>query len=425
MPGARCSLLAATAVLLPIALAAPPALAQVAPPPPQVGAPAPQAGTPAPPAPASPAPAPASTPIKGPTFTVNGYVEAAYTYSLEQPSNGVINYRGFDNRHNTFALENAVVDTSASIAGVSARVALQIGTTPTTYYAAGSEPTLPGGPSVGPSTPDYWRFVQQAYAGYTFGLAKGLTTEVGIFLSPIGPESMAAKDDWNYSRSNLFFGLPFYHMGGRAVLQATDRLSVALWIVNGWNSVVDNNAGKSILSVLGYKIPDKLNLQLLYMGGPERNVGAPEGQPWRHLVDLYAQWDVNAVLSLLAEGNTGLESGQRGTSWWAAGALYARVHPLSWLYLAARGDRFQEHRGASDQGTASPMFFPASWVASGTFTIDGRPHDNVSLRLEYRHDQASSAMFFQGSVQGNGTTMPYVPNSISQNTLTAAALAWF
>jgi hypothetical protein len=214
-------------------------------------------------------------------------------------------------------------------------------------------------------------------------------------------------------------------MGGRAVLQATDRLSVALWIVNGWNSVVDNNAGKSILSVLGYKIPDKLNLQLLYMGGPERNAGAPEGQPWRHLVDLYAQWDVNAVLSLLAEGNTGLESGQRGTSWWAAGALYARVHPLSWLYLAARGDRFQEHRGASDQGTASPMFFPASWVASGTFTIDGRPHDNVSLRLEYRHDQASSAMFFQGSVQGNGTTMPYVPNSISQNTLTAAALAWF
>ena len=349
---------------------------------------------------------------------MNGYIEAAYTYSLEKPSNGVINYRGFDNRHNTFALENAVVDATGSIIGLSARVALQVGTTPTTYYAAGSEPTLPGGPSVGPSTPDYWRFIQQAYAGYTAGVAKGLALEAGIFLSPIGPEGMAAKDDWNYSRSNLFFALPFYHTGARATLQVTDRLSIAFWVVNGWNSVVDNNSGKSVMSMLGYKIPDRLQLQLLYMGGPERNETAPEGQPWRHLVDAYAQWDVNSVLSLLGEADGGLERNQRGLSYWGAGAIYARVHPVSWLYLAARGDLFEEHRGTGAMGTASPIFFPASWVSSGTFTIDGRPHDNVSLRLEYRHDQASSDIYFQGNVQGDGVKTPFVPNSRAQNTIT-------
>jgi hypothetical protein len=354
---------------------------------------------------------------------VNGYVETAYTYAFEAPSNGIINYRGFDNRHNTFTIQNAVVDASGSIVGLSARIALQVGHTPTSYYSA--EPNLPGAGGAGASTPDYWRFIQQAYAGYTAGVAKGLALEGGIFLSPIGPEAMAAKDAWNYSRSNLFVGLPFYHTGVRATLQATDRISLALWLVNGWNSVVDNNSGKSMMGTFNYKIPDRLLFQVLYMGGPERSTGAPEGQPWRHLVDAFVQIDANTVLSFLAQADAGLERNNFGTSYWGAGAIYARVHPVSWLYLAARGDRFAEHRGAGSAGEASPIFFPASWVASGTFTVDGRPHDNVSVRLEYRHDQASSDIYFKGAVLGDGQKTPYVPNAQAQNTITAAAMAWF
>jgi hypothetical protein len=32
-------------------------------------------------------------------FTIGGYVEAAYSYNFNNPSNGLTNYRGFDNRH--------------------------------------------------------------------------------------------------------------------------------------------------------------------------------------------------------------------------------------------------------------------------------------------------------------------------------------
>src|SRR5262249_33730656 len=157
--------------------------------------------TPAPAAPRPAAPAPPKTPSLA--YTVNGYVEAAYTYAFEKPSNGVINYRGFDDRHNTFSIQNAVIDASASIIGLSARVALQVGRTPDTYYAA--EPTLPGSVVSPPSSSYTWRFIQQAYAGYkTDKVAKSLALEVGIFLSPIGIETLAAKDSWSYSRSNLF-----------------------------------------------------------------------------------------------------------------------------------------------------------------------------------------------------------------------------
>jgi len=108
-----------------------------------------------------------------------------------------------------------------------------------------------------------------------------------------------------------------------------------------------------------------------------------------------------------------------------SGAAYARLHPVSWLYLAARGDRFAEHRGTVAAGTASPMFLPTRWVTSGTLTLDGRPHDHVSLRVEYRHDQASDAMYFEGDVKGDGVKTPFVPNAKAQNTITAAAIAWF
>jgi hypothetical protein len=302
-------------------------------------------------------------------------------------------------------------------------VALQVGHTPNSYYSA--EPALPGAGFAAPSTPDGWKYIQQAYAGYTAPVAKGLTLEAGIFLSPIGPESVPAKDSWNYSRSNLFVGLPFYHTGIRATLQITDRASMAFWLVNGWNSVVDNNAGKSVLGIYTYKIPDRLLLQVLYMGGPERSTGAPEGQPMRHLADAYAQVDVSSIVSLLAQIDGCFENNRFGLSYWGAAAIYARVHPVSWLYLAARGDRMSEHRGAGTLGTASSIFFPAPWVSSGTLTVDGRPHDNVSLRLEYRHDQAQNDIYFKGNVEGDGTKVPYIHNAAAQNTITAAALAWF
>ena len=410
-------------ILAALALAAWTSTARADDPQPLPAAPAP---APAPPPAPAPLPAPARAPAPSawaPSYTLNGYVETAYTYSFEKPSNGIIDYRGFDNRHNTFTIQNAVIDAAGKLGSLSARVALQVGRTPDTYYLA--EPNLPGSAGTGASSLSTWRFIQQAYAGWKAPVARGLALEAGIFLSPIGLEGIAVKDNWNFSRSNLFFGLPFYHTGFRATLEVTERLALSMWVVNGWNNVVDNNAAKTILSQLTYKIPDRLLVSLLYDGGGERPTGAPEGTPWRHLVDGYAQGDLASWLSLAAHFDTGFERNRFGTSYWGAAAIYARVHPVSWLYLAARADRFGEHRATSAEGTASPIFFPASWVSSGTFTVEGKPHDNVSLRVEYRHDQAASDIYFAGQVKGDGTKTAYVPNAHAQNTMTLGATAWF
>ncbi len=387
---------------------------------------------PAPAAPPAPAPAPAPSPAAptdaeihvGPAkLSPVAYVEAEYSYNFNRPSNGITNYRGFDNRHNTFTLSNVALGTQWDVGDLTGRLVLQAGHTPDTYYSA--EPTLPGASGANATDATTWRFLQEANLGWKAPVGSGLLLQAGLFLSPIGPEVIPVKDNWNWSRSNLFFGLPYYHTGARASYDLVPNLTATFAVYNGWNSVVDNNAYKSISGSLTYKIPDRLLAQLLYFGGVERPAGALEGPYFRHDIDAYAQVDATSWLSFLAHTNGGWEPNRFGTSRWFAGALYGRVRATSWLYVALRGDRFWEHVAQNASGVASPIFWPASWVSSGTATLDFRPVDHLSVRLELRHDQADREMFFGRNVVGDGSAAsPFVPNARTQDTLTLGATAW-
>ena len=377
---------------------------------------------------AQPAPVSTAPPApSGPTFKVDGYVEAHYSYNFNRPDNGITNYRGFDNRHDTFTLSNAVLGGTFDHESLSGRLALQIGHTPSTYYLA--EPSSPGASGAASTDAGVFKYIQEAYAGWKAPIGRGLSLQGGVFLSPVGYEAIAVKDNWTWSRSNLFFGLPFYHTGLKATYPVTDRFSVMAMVTNGWNSVVDNNLDKSVAVQLTYEVPDRLSLSLLYFGGNERPQGAPEGSPWRHLVDFWAQLDATAWLSFAAQANAGFEQNRFGTSSWGTGALYARVQPAKWLYLAARGDLFHERAAESDAGSASRIFWPVGLHGSGTLTADVRPvfvpgGSNVSFRVEHRHDEADGAMFFRGTVPGDGVSTPFVPNASSQDTLTIGVTGW-
>ena len=337
-------------------------------------------------------------------FTLSGYAEPSYTWNLNAPSNAITAFRGFDERHDTFSLENAELQASFDAADVVGAVALQVGDAPAAYYAA--EPAF--------------QTIQQANVGYRFSVLRGLLVQGGVFLSPVGPEGIAIKDDWSWSRSDLFFGLPFYHAGIHAVLTLDERWSAMAMICNGWNDIVDNNGGKSVSASINYARPDVVTGQLLYFGGPERQKGAPEGDgSWRNLVDAYATWTPLAWLALQAQLDAGLELNRFGRSDWGAAAVAARVQPVAFLFVTLRSDVFHEDAATSAQGTAARIFWPVNTVGSATATVDLRPADSVSFRFEYRHDHADGAMFFAGDVVGDA------PNAASQDTVTLGAVAWF
>jgi Putative beta-barrel porin-2, OmpL-like. bbp2 len=356
-------------------------------------------------------------------LTVGAYVEAFYQWNFNEPANGITNYRGFDNRHNAITLSNAALDASWRKGPVSGQLTLQIGHTPNAYYLA--EPASPGtggaGEASGATT---WKFLQQANVGYLAPLGRGLLLQAGLFTSPIGYESLAVKDNWHWSRSNLFFGLPFYHTGARASYELDGAWSVTAAVYNGWNSVVDNNRDKSIALEGVYRPHEALRAHLLYFGGVERPEGAPEGQPWRHDFDLFVQADLSERVSIVVHDNFGFEPGAFGTSLWFAFGVSGRYRAADWLYFALRGDHFREKAGGGDAGRAARLFWPGDWVSSATATADLRPADGLSVRLEYRHDEADVDTFFREEV-GVDEAGVAAPNAHFQNTLTLGATAWF
>jgi hypothetical protein len=137
-------------------------------------------------------------------ITIGGYVETYYQLDVRRPSNRITNLRGFDDRERTFTLSNAAIDARGERGPLTARVILQIGSTGSTYYLA--EPALPGTGSVNATGPELWRNLQQATLAYT--TSGHVVIDAGVFPSPIGPEVLPIKDNWNWSRSDLFFGLP-------------------------------------------------------------------------------------------------------------------------------------------------------------------------------------------------------------------------
>ncbi|HVJ89792.1 MAG TPA: outer membrane beta-barrel protein [Labilithrix sp.] len=371
-----------------------------------------------------------ATPDEKPAFKISptGYVEAYYAYNFNRPSNGITNARGFDNRHNTFSLSNAVLGANWELGTVGGRLSLQVGSTPSTYYLG--EPSLAGSGATNASNAELWKYLQEAFVTYKAPVGRGLFLQLGLCTSPIGYEVIPVKDNWNWSRSNLFFGFPYYHTGLRATYGWTDEISTTFSVFNGWNSVVDNNEEKSLQTNVTYKLPDKLLVQVLYFGGIERRTGSPEGPYWRHHFDVIGQYDATTWLSLAAQGDYGWEPNRIGTASWVAGALYARVKPVERVYVALRGDRFHEHLATESLPpgrVSSALFFGGvEWVTSGTATLDVRPHHQISVRLEYRHDVAEAPLYFGRNVIGDGsTTAPYVANARTQDTALLGATAWF
>ena len=355
--------------------------------------------------------------------TLGGYVEGYFAHNFNSPDNGLTNYRGFDNRHQQLTLQNVVLDTVGALGAVTTHVAVQFGHTAEAYYAA--EPRNAGAAGAGGSGPNVWKFLQQANVTWLAPVGRGLTLDAGLFLSPIGAEGMAVKDQWNWSRSNLFFGLPFYHSGLRATYPLGTHSTVSLQLYNGWNSATDNNASLSVAGQYTYTLPDTLTINALYFGGVERDRLAPEGQPWRHLGDVYAAVYPRPWLSLLVHVDAGAESTAFGRSGWAAAAGYVRVQARNWLYFAGRADYFREWIASDASGKAAPLFWAgAEFVGSQTLTIDTRPTDNLSVRLEYRRDRAQAPLFFRGPVALDAAGA-FVANTVEQHTLLLGATSWF
>jgi hypothetical protein len=356
-------------------------------------------------------------------LTFSGYAEAYYSYNLARPENRVTNNRWLDERSNSLTLQTVALDLDAKKGPFALKITLMFGPTADRWYFEGARiPDAESGAVLSPSgySNETWKHIQTAFASYTAPLGDGLTVQAGLFPTAVGFEPAAVKDNWNWSRSNLFNFLPFFHVGARVSYPVTETWTLAAAVYNGWNQASDLNAGKS-LSLQSVLIGDGWFFNALYIGGPERPRGDAAGSPWRNLFDVVAQLDALPWLSLALHGNAGFEKSDYGNHSWGALALYARAKASDWLYFALRGDGIGENV-PSDGGAI--LLGGANHILSLTGTLELRPPgDHFSIRVEYRHDGSDSdaPLFFKRGYGADGQQLL----AAAQNTLTLGVTGWF
>jgi len=380
-------------------------------------------------------PAPSETSADRAEITLSGWTDFYYTYSFNEPSNGVNGMRLYDARHNHLSLNSLALDLNWRVDTISGHTIFQFGALATEFFYPATDlyraqQELP------------WRVLQEVTLAWSPRLLgrRPLTVEAGVFVAPFGTEYIQIYKNWNWSVSNLFYIAPFQLNGVRGSWEFNERWTVRAGLYAGWDQVLDdNNPQKSVLLQAEYSAGETTFLSVQYMFGAERDRGAPEGQWVRHTLDVYGEYQPLDRLQLRAHVFAGVEPNRLGVNAWAAGALYARVKVFDWLYIAGRGDVVHEwvptrlerpSMGTSRtpvevRGASLFNLGEVDLLGSGTGTVEFLPHRHLSLRVEFRHDGAIGGLFYRGAVPVDATTREPILNAASQNTVTAGATAWF
>lgn len=342
-----------------------------------------------------------------PDVDVGGFVEAYYSYDTNDPDVGVTALRGFDARNRTFALSLAALEVGADGEVGRGKVALQAGPTALSYFAA--EPAAPPAFGVGATSAAALHVVREAWAGATAPVGGGLSVDGGVFLSPVGYDYIAVKDNHAWSLSNLGVGLPFYFTGVRAAQDFGQGTTATVAVVNGWNSLVDNNRQPTVMAIVGHAGDDGFATQLLWMGGDEGTGGL------RNLVDAWVQAPLGPVLGF-AGVDVGFEPRAQGLRTWQAAQLGAEWSVTERWSLTGRGDVFRE---VGPDGLGGNIFWPTSALGEATVSVGYRPAEGVLVRLEGRHDRAADAVFHRGDDPLAS------PSATDQTTVTLGVVAGF
>jgi hypothetical protein len=311
---------------------------------------------------------------------ISGFVDMYYQYNFNKTAPAL---RSFDITHNSFSLNLAEValekkPTADSRAGF--RIDLDYGQAAAIVHSA--EP-VPGAAAI-------FQNLEQAYVSYLAPAGTGLQLDFGKFVTPLGYEVIESKDNWNYSRSLLFqLAIPLYHMGARATYSPNDKVTIAGYLVNGWNDTVDNNSGKTGIFSLTLKPTAAFSLIENYIGGPETTA---TNKGFKQVSDTVATLTATKKVSLAGNFDYGKQAAVLTTpnsTWWGV-AGYARFQPNDMIAITPRVEYYDDKNGFTTGAVQK--------LKEGTLTYEAKTKEGFITRLEYRHDMSDVPFFTKSGV---------------------------
>ncbi len=228
------------------------------------------------------------------------FIDAYYLYNLNLPKGTERKFTTQGVRNNEFNINLAHIDVKVEEDKYRGRIALQWGTSVNSNYAGEiSKDVTSNQASV--------KNLQEANVG--FRLSKSTWVDGGIFFGNIGRESWISQQNWNYTRSFASDYVPYYSSGVKLSHEFSNRLSIQLQILNGWQVITDNNRDKSFGSQIKYLFSPKISLTLNQYVGND----APdhERRQIRFYNNTILEWNVAEWISLAGQFDIGAQKAKQ------------------------------------------------------------------------------------------------------------------
>jgi Putative beta-barrel porin-2, OmpL-like. bbp2 len=215
-------------------------------------------------------------------FSVSGYLDSYYFTNFNKPvsrdnmgQSGV--GRGFDRRVDQFQL--GMVQTVFKYTNAKSEMVADLAYGPSAQYGNyGNVPVQ--APAYGYSLGnDTWSSVIIKQAYFKYNATDKLSFIAGQFGTHIGYEYIDAPLNFFYSINHTFnSGIPFYHTGVKATYAFSDKVSLMLGGVNGFDYVHDNNRAKGLIGQLTLTPAEGLSIYVNYINSNESNADPATGK---------------------------------------------------------------------------------------------------------------------------------------------------
>jgi hypothetical protein len=355
----------------------------------------------------------------------SGFVDTYYSYNLNRPD-----ARGPGDGERTNALRSFDVhDNSFTLNNVELRVKKEateehpVGFGFTTMYGEQANfITFVDSHNRADNTQDGGQSftIQEGYVTYKASIGNGIDIKMGKFATWIGAELIESVDNPNYSRSLLYQNaIPFTNTGIAVGYAWTDKLTTTGYIVNGWDTFVDNNTAKTVGYQIAYDVAENLSVYFNASHGAEQESGNDYGatsSDLRHFFDLIIAYSPFDKLAFNLNYDHGTEE---NVGHWRGISLISQYFFTDAVDLAVRGEYFK------DSGSRTGMDFDGDGLGDTievyevTATLNIKVRKNLYVRPEIRYDWASGD---KGVFAGSGSMTSGKPETFGRDNQTTAAI---
>jgi Putative beta-barrel porin-2, OmpL-like. bbp2 len=341
-------------------------------------------------------------------LAISGYLDSYYFTNFNNPASrdnmgqsGV--GRGFDRRVDQFQL--GMVQTVFKYTNSKSEAVIDLAFGPSAQYGNyGNVPvSYPAyGYKVGN---DVYSAVMIKQAYFKYNATDKLNFIVGQFGTHIGYEYIDAPLNFFYSINHTFnSGIPFYHTGLKGTYAFSDKVSLMLGVVNGFDYVHDNNRSKGVIGQLALTPVKGLSLYLNYINTNESNADSLGNTPKGN----FTVYDFNGGYQFTEKlfvgfwvmfgsqyGNLGspgtfvpADGNVTATKTWSGANLYLTYAFNDVFSLGFRGEHFDNASGARGLRNVD-SFGQGLGTSANTYTVTGSftvADGHLLLKPELRMD---------------------------------------